>query len=177
MKSPSDPSAKASHREGPARSETPAVVPRDIVLWAGDLCVVTEPTRLTTILGSCVAVCLYDRARRFGGMNHYLLPTGGESKRGGDWSTQQLVARMLEFGSCPDDLRAKIFGGATSAILRHPQWAVGNANVRIAKRVLHEAHVPIVAERTGETAGMRVTFESWSGAAWVRPHASNSQAR
>ncbi len=40
-----------------------------------------EPTSVTTILGSCVAVCLWDTARRIGGINHCLLSEVSKRKR------------------------------------------------------------------------------------------------
>ncbi|MEI6986387.1 MAG: chemotaxis protein CheD, partial [Rhodospirillaceae bacterium] len=43
-------------------------------LLPGDIYCDRTPQYLGTVLGSCVAVCLWDSQLRFGGMNHYLLP-------------------------------------------------------------------------------------------------------
>ncbi len=70
---------------------------------------------IITVLGSCVAVCLWDAHEHVGGMNHYLLPRRMEklaSLRFGDVAIDQLVDGMTELGCGIGNLRAKIFGGA-----------------------------------------------------------------
>ena len=54
---------------------------------------------LSTILGSCVAVCMYDPVQNVGGLNHYLLPHDGTSGpqekkiwRNGDGAFDQWLA-------------------------------------------------------------------------------------
>jgi len=73
----------------------------EVTLWAGDIFVSEKQIRMTTVLGSCVSVCLFDRLRCFGGMNHYLLPSPGEGGRHGEWSIRELYQRMLALGSHP----------------------------------------------------------------------------
>lgn len=142
----------------------------EVTLWAGDIVVRTEPTLLTTVLGSCIAVCLYDSLRHFGGMNHYLLPTGGHTGKHGDWATTELIKRMLNQGSNLANLQAKIFGGSSPLCLNQGTWSVGAANEAVARQVLLDYDIPVVAERVGRKAGMRLIFENWTGTAWVRGH-------
>jgi chemotaxis protein CheD len=71
---------------------------------------------LTTILGSCVATCLYDPTVRVGGMNHFLLPDGGKGKgdlrRYGLHAMELLINALLKAGAQKHRLQAKLFGGA-----------------------------------------------------------------
>ena len=142
----------------------------EAILWAGDLVVSRSPVRMSTVLGSCVSVCLYDPQRQFGGMNHYLVPRGGQTAIHGEWATARLVERMRQLGSQPDDLQGKVFGGGSPLKLVNETYAVGEENVRVAREVLAGFSIPIVAERVGHGAGIRLFFENWTGVVWLRPH-------
>jgi len=86
-----------------------------IFLPPGAICCPAEPAVVSTILGSCVAVCLWDGRRQLGGMNHFLLPRCGQSQpspRYGDVAVSRLLAALERLGCRPADLRAKLFGGA-----------------------------------------------------------------
>jgi GGDEF domain-containing protein/chemotaxis receptor (MCP) glutamine deamidase CheD len=75
-----------------------------------------RPHRVTTVLGSCVSVCLWDRVRGVGGINHFLLPLwngdGLPTPRYGNIAIAALIDRMLALGCSRENLRAKLFGGA-----------------------------------------------------------------
>src|SRR5579859_1268958 len=89
---------------------------RAVYLHAGQLVVATEPTQITTVLGSCVAICLWDPALRIGGMNHYMLPINPAASEGtarfADSATCALVEGLMAAGASSGRLEAKIFGGA-----------------------------------------------------------------
>ncbi len=143
----------------------------EAMLWAGDLVVEARPVRMSTVLGSCVSVCLYDPARQFGGMNHYLVPRGGNTAIHGEWSTLRLIERMCQLGSMPGDLKAKVFGGGCPLKLVNENHAVGDENVVVARRVLATAGIPIIAEKVGHSAGVRLFYENWTGVVWIKLHA------
>lgn len=145
-------------------------------LWAGDILVSNERIRMTTVLGSCVSVCLFDRLRGFGGMNHFLLPSPGEGGRHGDWSIRELYQRMLNLSSHPRNLQAKVFGGGSPLALANDAAAVGVLNARVAFGTLDKLGVSIVGESVGGNAGMRIYFENWSGLVLVRSHRERSEA-
>jgi chemotaxis protein CheD len=142
----------------------------EVTLWAGDIFVSEKPIRMTTVLGSCVAVCLYDNLHCFGGMNHFLLPSVGEGGRHGAWSIRELYQRMLNLGSRPRNLQAKIFGGGSPLALANDASAVGPANARVAFETLLNLRVNVIGDSVGGNAGMRIYFENWSGLVLVRPH-------
>jgi chemotaxis protein CheD len=150
------------------------VVFSEALLWAGDLVIGATPMRLSTVLGSCVSVCLFDPERGIGGMNHYLVPRGGKSAIHGDWSTARLIEEMVGLGSAPRALQAKVFGGGTPLRLANDTCTVGEGNVAVAREILAASRIPIVAERVGHTAGLRLFFESWTGVVWVRLHAERN---
>ncbi len=155
----------------PPTSAGPETTFSEAMLWAGDLVAEAAPVRMSTVLGSCVSVCLFDPARRFGGMNHYLVPRGGRTAIHGDWSINRLVERMRQLGSEAGALQAKVFGGGCPLKLANDTFAVGVENVTVARQILAEHGIPIVAERVGHGAGIRLFFENWTGVVWLKAHA------
>ena len=86
-------------------------------LQPGQLVVSVMPAAITTILGSCVAVCLWEPHRGIGGMNHFMLPMAAgngsaSSPRFGPAAMEQLLTQVREAGARPPLLRARIYGGA-----------------------------------------------------------------
>jgi chemotaxis protein CheD len=132
-----------------------------------------EPVRLTTIVGSCVSVCLWDPSHRIGGMNHFLLPFGGgtgpASLRFGNTAIARLVESVLELGAARAGLVAKVFGGACviDAFLERGEH-LGIRNAQAAVDALAGEGVPIVASDAGGRRGRKVVFDTADGAVWVR---------
>ena len=131
----------------------------EATLWAGDIVADKTPVRMSTVLGSCVSVCLYDPAKRWGGMNHFLVPKGGTAPIHGDWAVAHLVERMHELGSPARSLQAKIFGGGSPLRLANEEYAVGSANVAVARHVLASYNIPIIAERVEHGGAVSYRFD------------------
>ncbi|HYA25335.1 MAG TPA: chemotaxis protein CheD [Terriglobales bacterium] len=144
-----------------------------VYLLPGNLHASAEPCQITTILGSCVAICLWDKERRIGGMNHFLLPASPErgqtSSRFADVATGMLLEQLRAAGCQRQDLVAKIFGGA--AILQtenHYARSLGAKNVAAAMRLMEHAGIPVVAQETGGGQGRKVVFRTDDGDVWSR---------
>jgi len=146
---------------------------RRIYLLPGQLHASAEPCQISTILGSCVSVCLFDRTRLAGGMNHFLLPSSRkgeqESLRFGDSATVALLEMLLALGCRLENITAKIFGG--SALFRgkerYPE-SLGAKNVAAALQLMENAGIAIVAQETGGDHGRKVVFDTDDGVAWSR---------
>jgi len=135
----------------------------DVYLAPGLLHAAMAPCVITTVLGSCVSVCLWDRARKTGGMNHFLLPRAPSrerSTRHGDTAMELLLARMEVLGSAIDDLDARVYGGATT-------YGRGNhlaeENVAMAFRWLFARAVPVIEEDVLGNTPRRIHFDIASG--------------
>ena len=73
---------------------------RDVVKVApGAYFATASDVVMVTVLGSCVAACLWDARRRIGGMNHFMLPGPGDSARLGIYAMEVLINRMLKCGA------------------------------------------------------------------------------
>lgn len=131
-------------------------------LIPGDLYVSEREINLKTVLGSCIAVCLYDRKLKRGGMNHFVHAQSNKAHRDnkyGDISTEQLIKAMVESGSSRTDLIASVYGGASghwNSIIEPP----GSLNKKIAMKILKDYGIPVIVEDTGGCFGRTVIFNT-----------------
>lgn len=141
-------------------------------LYPGALFTHPEPHLVTTVLGSCVAVCLWDRTARIGGINHYLLPLwngeGLSSPRYGNIAIVKLIDRMLRLGCRTENMTAKVFGGASSWSNPNGLLAVGERNVALARQLLREHRIPILGSEVGGEVGRKIVFDTGTGAIVLR---------
>jgi chemotaxis protein CheD len=147
------------------------VVPVDVFLPPGVVHCTAVSSRVTTILGSCVAVCLWDKVRRVGGINHFILPYRRDdrpSTRFGDIAIARLVEEMRQLGCDLGSMRAKVFGGAAVLPFASGGDPVGEQNVRVAIERLREHGIPVVAQRTGGRTGLLIRLFTESGDVLVR---------
>ena len=123
--------------------------------------------KITTILGSCIAVCLYDPVLKTGGMNHYMLPLwngqGLASPKYGNVAIDKLIDRMLMLVSSRNNLKAKVFGGGDVLIMRYPETSVGKRNIDLVFNVLNEKKIQIIASSVGGNYGRRIIFNTYNG--------------
>lgn len=122
------------------------------------------PYLVDTVLGSCVAVCLFDTKLFIGGINHFMLPlwngNGLASPKYGNIATEKLIEKMLRNGSSTSDLVAKVFGGANQM---NSSMEIGARNIEIAKEVLVHHGIQIVAENVGGTVGRKLKYHTGTG--------------
>lgn len=128
---------------------------------------------VTTILGSCIAVCLWDPISRSGGINHFLLPywncAGAASTRFGDIAMRELIAQVTAFGCARHQLQAKIFGGAcVLEAFQNSRTHLGTQNSDLAKQVLDDEGIPLVGEDIGGRKGRKLIFHTHDGTVWVK---------
>ena len=136
-----------------------------VTIYIGEVGASQLPTVLDTLLGSCVAVCLYDPVLRMGGMNHILLPScraGETSPRCGVHAMELLINEVMKFGGDRRRLVAKAFGGANVLEgIRVPP--IGEGNARFVREFLALERIPLVAERLGGTQAVHVYFHTDTG--------------
>jgi chemotaxis protein CheD len=169
-----DAQAPTGQDESPTNPDTGSPIARALhYLHPSRFFVASRPHSVTTILGSCVAVCLWDPARKVGGINHYLLPEGpGASERParfGTHATGLLIKELLALGCNRRNLRAKIFGGAcVLGTARQDASHLGLRNIDVARLVLKEEGIPIVVEDVGGDRGRKLMFQTDDGDTMVK---------
>ncbi|MBQ1698253.1 MAG: chemotaxis protein CheD [Bacteroidales bacterium] len=126
-----------------------------------------QPAEVTTILGSCVAVCLWDRYLGIGGINHYMLPTwnGMElaSPKYGNIAIERLTEKMFQLGCKKNNLVAKVFGGGEVISVSSSTMHIGERNVMVAEEMLLERNIPIIGRSTGGKNGRKIIFNTHTG--------------
>lgn len=142
-------------------------------LYQGMIFLSREECLITTILGSCIAVCLWDPHAGFGGMNHYVLPFwNGEclpTPRYGNIAIPKLIEKMMIMGCKKSNLKAKVFGGATVL------FSTGNGdlnmaaqNIILAKDILSSESIPTISHDVGERYGRKILFNTKTGEVMLR---------
>ncbi|WP_437281116.1 chemotaxis protein CheD [Sorangium sp. So ce375] len=161
------------HIAGGARPSVPPSGPQPHYLTPGNLFASAEPTSITTIVGSCVAICVWDPALGVGGMNHYVLPRCPDLKlalgRFGDTAFQQLLERLAALGAAPRSLQARIVGGACMiSAFRERDSHLGHQNVEVGLVLLRAAGIRVVQQDTGGNQGRKLVFRTDDGSAAVQ---------
>lgn len=118
-----------------------------------------------TVLGPCVSTCIFDPVLKIGGMNHFLLPVGGDRHtsgrdRFGDVAMQTLLDDMISLGGYPWRMQAMLFGGK-STLLHNTD--IGAENSRFARRFLSENGVRIIEKDVGGDIARWVMFNPTTG--------------
>jgi chemotaxis protein CheD len=141
--------------------------PKTYYLYPSSIFASREIYHITTLLGSCVAVCLYDTRQRFGGMNHYMLPLwngqGLASPKYGNIAIRQLVQKMERLGSNRKDLVAKVFGGGAVLDVSSELFNVGSRNADVAQEELNSLGINIVASSVKGTRARKIIFNTFTG--------------
>jgi chemotaxis protein CheD len=138
-------------------------------IHAGDVAVSNTPVVLETLLGSCVAVCLYDPTLCAGGMNHILLPGStldAKSTRFGVNAMELLINELMKHGGERRRFIAKAFGGA-NVMHSVSKSAIGDENALFVCNFLETEKIPLIAQRLGGTQPVRLDFRTDTGKATV----------
>lgn len=134
-------------------------------------------TVMSTILGSCVATCLFDPVAGIGGMNHFLLgePPKGSRSKGFDsdyglYLMELLVNEMLHLGASKSRLKGRLYGGAN---LNTDLAPIGSANAKFAREFLQREGIAQVFEDLEGSQARRIQFRPALGQVRCRQVAGN----
>ncbi|HRD86472.1 MAG TPA: chemoreceptor glutamine deamidase CheD, partial [Rubrivivax sp.] len=141
----------------------------------GEYFVHDEDLLITTTLGSCIAACLWDRERRVGGMNHFMLPGGGggDGGRYGSFAMELLINELIKRGATRSTLEAKVFGGA-AVVNGMNSINVGEQNTRFVLDYLRTERISVVSKDVLDIHARKVCFLPASGKALVKRLASTN---
>ena len=158
-----------SAHEVHAEPVAPAPLPTHRIV-VGDVFASREPAMVGTILGSCIAACLYDEEAGVGGMNHFLLPEthhddGPLTTRYGVHAMERLINELLSIGARRARLKAKVFGASTVGNFKTDVQA---NNARFIRTFLEKEGIPVLGERLLGQAALDVRFRTDTGQAFVR---------
>jgi len=131
-------------------------------LQPGYIFVPDNPPDISTVLGSGVSVCIYDKKKRMGGMNHFQLPhvatKGKTTALYGNVATIALLKMIFAQNSSIKNLEAQIFGGAYHSKKNNKD--IGRENVEIAIKILLKKQISISSKDVGGEKGRKVIFNT-----------------
>jgi chemotaxis protein CheD len=140
-------------------------------LIPGKIFAAAQPFAISTIVGSSVALCLWDSGRRIGGANHFMLPEGPEESetatRYANVANPTLLQRMLELGAERKTLEARIFGGSQPTVtFGNTGDSVGDRNVQAVTTFLNMNGIRLIQNEVGGTHGRKLVFHTDDGRVW-----------
>lgn len=136
----------------------------------GEYFVADENLIITTVLGSCIAACLWDSRARVGGMNHFMLPDNDSleaSGRYGSYAMELLINEMLKSGARRETMQAKIFGGA-QVMHGFSTMNIGEKNTSFVVDYLSSERIPLISEDVLDIFPRKVCFFPSTGKAMVK---------
>jgi chemotaxis protein CheD len=159
-----------------------------VVLSPGEYFASREEFVISTLLGSCVAACLWDEANRVIGMNHFLLAhkrysrykplCHTEAGKYGVHSMELLINGMMKLGARRENLRAKAFGGASMMDTSEDDFfCIGEVNSRFIVEFLNTDGIPLVASDLGGDVGRVIHFFSDDFSVYFKRMARTAQAK
>ncbi|MDR2861702.1 MAG: chemotaxis protein CheD [Syntrophobacterales bacterium] len=138
------------------------VVLSDYFLAPGYVYMSKDSALISTVVGSCVAVSLWDCRKEQGAMANFLYPVIKDKSQAvvlyGNVAISCMINLFVGEGSKPEDLTAQVFGGAVNPLGGCEE--IGLENVRIAKKLLRSKHIPILSEDVGGTMGRKIVYNT-----------------
>jgi len=151
--------------------------PDQLFLRPGEIVVSREQLRVTTLLGSCVAVTLFVPRLPLAGICHALLPVcrsaapccNGEAGRYVECAVQFMLEQFSQYGVLPGEIQAKIFGGSFMFdTLDGRRRSVGRQNIEMALQVLQLYGVKVLTQDLGGPRGRKIIFDTLTGEVFLR---------
>lgn len=136
----------------------------------GEYFVSNQDLMVMTVLGSCIAACIWDGRVRAGGMNHFMLPEGDGAEGGGrygSYAMELLINHLLKLGARRESMQAKIFGGA-QVMAGFSSMNVGERNTKFVLDYLATERIPVVSQDVLDIHPRKVCFFPASGKALVK---------
>ena len=155
-------------------SQAGTMIKREISIHIGQFYASKEPAIIYTLLGSCVAVCLYDSKSRIGGMNHILLPGRADLKlfddtaRYGINAMELLINKIMSLGGNRHGLVAKVFGGAHVLPAISTENGVGRKNAAFALEFLEMESIKVISQSVGGHESRKIYFHTDTGDVFLK---------
>lgn len=145
-----------------------------IKILPGEYYVTCQDKLVVTVLGSCVAACVYDTLRGIGGINHFMLPFDVDASdlidssiRYGSHALEVLLNHLYKLGAHKEDLQAKIFGGG-DVLAAADSHVIGERNAEFLLSYLEAEKIPVVSQSLLGSWPLKIYFFPASGRVLVK---------
>lgn len=137
----------------------------------GEFCISKEDVVLSTVLGSCISVCIFDPLVKMGGMNHFMLPANNAQEdierplRYGLFAMEQLMNAMMKNGCKRESMQIKVTGGGAmiSGLI-----SIGSQNIEFIKKYIEEESLQLISTDLGGDQARRVAYFPKTGRMLVK---------
>jgi chemotaxis protein CheD len=135
----------------------------------GEYFVTADDMMVMTVLGSCIAACIYDPRVRVGGMNHFMLPDGGNEAGGryGSFAMELLINEMMKLGARRETMQAKVFGGG-QVMHTFTTMNVGERNTKFVLDYLQTERIAVISKDVLDIHPRKVCYFPATGKAMVK---------
>jgi chemotaxis protein CheD len=135
----------------------------------GEYYVTADDMMVMTVLGSCIAACIYDPRARVGGMNHFMLPDGGMDAGGryGSFAMELLTNEMMKLGARRETMQAKVFGGG-QVMHTFTTMNVGERNTQFVLDYLQTERIAVISKDVLDIHPRKVCYFPATGKAMVK---------
>ena len=160
---------------------------KDVVtIFPGEFYTCEGKELISTVLGSCIAVTIFDQRLKTGGMNHFMLAYCNDYEkktpdcygRFGIYAMELLINDLLKKGSKKEDLVAKVFGGSNvlSTDGKYKGALIGETNSKFAFKYLEDEGIPVLSSNTGGVLPRKIFYDASSSKVWLKHIRSDVQA-
>lgn len=140
-------------------------------LFPGEIFYSIQPYKITTILGSCVSVTIFNKKNNFGGINHFLLSESNnaetqDANKYGNFAMKNLISGLLKIDPDVSNYEAKMFGGGKviSSII---DFKIGENNINAARNILNQYGIPVITECVDNDFGLKIIFFNFNNKVFV----------
>ena len=147
-----------------------------VTLYPGEFFATADDSQyISTVLGSCIAITLFDARTKIGGMNHFMLArdnrghADAQAGRFGEYAIELLLNDMLKRGAKKQHLTAKVFGGGN--IFDSTEDAVvqvGSENIAFAFDYLERESIPVKSSNVGGNLPRKIFFDPKTSRVWLK---------
>ncbi len=128
---------------------------------------------ITTVLGSCISVCIRDPKNGIGGMNHFMLPTDknvnedilSDAARYGNYAMEHLINDIIHYGGERKNLEFKVFGGGKVLDMK---MDIGKKNIEFVFDYLKTESFHVTSDDVGDVYPRKVIYFPMSGVARIK---------
>ncbi len=138
------------------------------IVHPGEYYISSDPDiKIITILGSCVAACIFDSQKKIGGLNHFMLPSAPDpsdltsrSNRYGSFAMEKLINELLKMGCRCENFEVKLFGGSN---MIKSSAKIGDINIDFIHHYVSQESLRVISEDLGGMHARRIIFSPTSG--------------
>jgi chemotaxis protein CheD len=149
-------------------------MPQNVSVRMGELVLAKDPDQeLACLVGSCIAVCMYDPSKKIGAIAHVVLPAPPRPDpappgKYGTTAVPELIAQMRDAGCRTSDIKVVVCGGATIFQALGEAHNIGKRNIESVRSGLIDAKLAIAAEDVGGQESRTITLNLREGVARIR---------